>query len=138
MAKFIKFNITLTGAVQPNAPISPILVNVDDITSVTGIGVAGAQSSVIIGLTGRAAQTAGATAPGYQTLTLEASTSASALVAPTLVDGQVNPLVNAVHSAMTANPGGVVTTCSLGNDQAAATVALPNGAPMFWGVALFA
>ena len=134
MAKFIKFNITLTGAVQPNAPISPILVNVDDITSVTGIGVAGAQSSVVIGLTGRAAQGG----QNYETLTLEASTSASALVAPTLVNGQVNPLVNAVHSAMTANPGGVVTTCSLGNDQAAATVALPNGAQMFWGTATFA
>ena len=134
MAKFIKFNITLTGAVQPNAPISPILVNVDDITSVTGIGVAGAQSSVVIGLTGRAAQGG----QNYETLTLEASTSASALVAPTLVNGQVNPLVNAVHSAMTANPGGVVTTCSLGNDQAAATVALPNGAQMFWGTAVFA
>ena len=134
MAKFIKFNITLTGAVQPAAPISPILVNVDDITSVTGVGVAGAQSSVVIGLTGRAAQGG----QNYETLTLEASTSASALVAPTLVNGQVNPLVNAVHSAMTANPGGVVTTCSLGNDQAAATVALPNGAQMFWGTATFA
>jgi hypothetical protein len=134
MAKFIKFNITLTGAVQPAAPISPILVNVDDITSVTGVGVAGAQSSVVIGLTGRAAQGG----QNYETLTLQASTSASALVAPTLVDGQVNPLVNAVHSAMTANPGGVVTTCSLGNDQAAATVALPNGAQMFWGTATFA
>ena len=134
MAKFIKFNITLTGAVQPAAPISPILVNVDDITSVTGIGVAGAQSSVVIGLTGRAAQGG----QNYETLTLEASTSASALVVPTLVNGQVNPLVNAVHSAMTANPGGVVTTCSLGNDQAAATVALPNGAQMFWGTAVFA
>ncbi len=65
MAKFIKFNITLTGAVQPGAPITPILVNVDDITSVAGLGAAGAQSSVIIGLTGRAAQTAGAAAPGY-------------------------------------------------------------------------
>ena len=132
MAKFIKFNITLTGAVQPNAPISPILVNVDDITSVTGIGVAGAQSTVVIGLTGRN------TIAGYTSLTLTPSTSASALVAPTFVDGQRNPLEDAIHSAMTANPGGVVTTCSLGNDQAAATVALPNGAPMFWGVALFA
>ena len=42
------------------------------------------------------------------------------------------------HSAITANPGGVVTTCSLGNDQAAATAALPNGAQMFWGTAVFA
>ena len=84
MAKFIKFNITLTGAVQPNAPISPILVNVDDITSVAGVGAAGAQSSVIIGLTGRTQLL-----QGYHTLTLQASTSASALVAPALVDGQV-------------------------------------------------
>ena len=126
MAKFIKFNITLTGAVQPAAPISPILINVDDITTVTAAGAAGAQSSVVIGLTGRNTQA------GYTTLTLQPSTSASALVAPTFVDGQRNPLEDAVHSAMTANPGGVVTTCSLGNDQAAV------GVQMFWGTATFA
>ena len=126
MAKFIKFNITLTGAVQPAAPISPILINVDDITTVTAAGAAGAQSSVIIGLTGRN------TIAGYTTLTLQPSTSASALVAPAFVDGQRNPLEDAVHSAITANPGGVVTTCSLGNDQAAV------GAQMFWGTAAFA
>ena len=132
MAKFIKFNITLTGAVQPAAPISPILINVDDITTVGATGAAGVQSTVVIGLTGRN------TIAGYTTLTLTPSTSASALVAPAFVDGQRNPLEDAIHSAMTANPGGVVTTCSLGNDQAAATAALPNGAQMFWGVALFA
>ena len=126
MAKFIKFNITLTGAVQPAAPISPILINVEDITTVTAAGAAGAQSSVIIGLTGRN------TIAGYTTLTLQPSTSASALVAPAFVDGQRNPLEDAVHSAITANPGGVVTTCSLGNDQAAV------GAQMFWGTAAFA
>ena len=52
------------------------------------------------------------------------------------VDGQGSPLVDAVHSAMTANPGGVVTTCSLGKDQAAATVSsFQMAAQMFWGLA---
>jgi hypothetical protein len=138
MAKFIKFNITNTAAVQPTGPINSILVNVEDITTVTGLGAAAAAKTVVIGLTGRAAQAAAAGNAGGTTLTLLASTSQSAAAVPAFVNGQPNPLVNAVRSAMTSNPGGVATTCSLGNDQAAATVALPNGAQMFWRSATFA
>ena len=118
MAKFIKFNITLTGAVQPAAPISPILVNVEDITTVTAAGAAGAQSSVVIGLTGRNTQA------GYTTLTLQPSTSASALVAPAFVDGQRNPLEDAVHSAITANPGGVKARVQLPSGTTVSAIAL--------------
>ena len=84
-------------------------------------------TTVVIGLTGRAAQAA-----GYQTLTLAVSTSTGSAVNPTLVTGQDNPLVGAVRGAMTSNPGGVVTTCSLGNDQAATPV------QMYWRTATYA
>ena len=133
MAKFIKFNITLTGAVQPAAPISPILINVDDITTVTAAGAAGAQSSVVIGLkTGRNSYCR------LHYINSSAFNISFSFSCSNFCRRTKKSFRNAVHSAMTANPGGVVTTCSLGNDQAAATAALPNGAQMFWGTAVFA
>ena len=115
MAKFIKFNVRNSGAVQPLGPTEGVLVNVEDITTVSATGIAGANAkTVIVGLTGRAAQAA-----GYRTLTLTVSTSISAAVDPTLANGNANPLVTAVRSAMTANPGGVVASAQLGSDNAA-------------------
>ena len=52
MAKFIKFNMYAYRRCSTEGSDSPILVNVDDIHLVTDLGAAGAQSSVIIGLTG--------------------------------------------------------------------------------------
>ena len=115
MAKFLKFNVINTAAAQPLGPTESLLVNVEDVTTVSATGLTGANAkTLIIGLTGRAAQAA-----GYQTLTLTISTSTGAAVNPTLTTGQANPLVQAVRSAMTANPGGVSATVQLGNDQAA-------------------
>jgi len=128
MAKFIKFSVRNSGAVQPLGPTENVLVNLEDITSVSATGVTGANAkTVVVGLTGRAAQAA-----GYQTLTLTVSTSLSALVNPTIVTGQNNPLVAAVRSAMTANPGGVVASAQLGVDQAA------TPAQMYFRTATFA
>ena len=128
MAKFIKFNCINTGVAAPLGPTNGILVNVEDITTVTATGLTGANAKTcVIGLTGRAAQAA-----GYQTLTLAVSTSVSAAANPTLATGTANPLVDAVRGAMTANPGGVVTTCSLGRDQAATPV------QMYWRTATYA
>ena len=116
MAKFIKFNVVDSGADSPLGPRETILVNIEDITTVTATGATGANAkTVIIGLTGRVEQ-----ATGYQTLTLTVSTSVSAAVNPTIVDGLANPLTSAVRSAMTANPGGVTASVQLGVDQAAA------------------
>ena len=120
MAKFIKFPCTNTAVAAPLSPINNILVNVEDITTVTATGATGA---------GQAA--------GYQTLTLSVSTSTAALANPTLINGQANPLVAAVRSAMTANPGGVATTCSPGFDDIA-TAANPNGIRMYWRTATYA
>jgi hypothetical protein len=128
MAKFIKFSVRNSGAAQPLGPTENVLVNLEDITSVAATGATGANAkTVVIGLTGRAAQAA-----GYQTLTLTVSTSLSAAVNPTIVSGQNNPLVAAVRSAMTANPGGVVASAQLGVDQAAAP------AQMYFRTATFA
>jgi len=128
MAKFIKFNVRNSGAVQPLGPTEGILVNVEDITTVSATGIAGANAkTVIVGLTGRAAQAA-----GYRTLTLTVSTSISAAVNPTLANGNANPLVTAVRSAMTANPGGVVASAQLGSDNAAVP------AQMYFRTAAFA
>jgi hypothetical protein len=128
MAKFIKFSVRNSGAAQPLGPTENVLVNLEDITSVAATGATGANAkTVVIGLTGRAAQAA-----GYQTLTLTVSTSLSAAVNPTIVSGQNNPLVAAVRSAMTANPGGVVASAQLGVDQAAAP------AQMYFRTAAFA
>ena len=133
MAKFIKFPCTNTAVAAPLSPINNILVNVEDITTVTATGLTGANAkTVVIGLTGRAAQAA-----GYQTLTLTVSTSSAAGVNPTLITGQANPLVAAVRSAMTANPGGVATTCTPGFDDVA-TAASPNGIKMYWRTATYA
>ena len=94
----------------------------------TASGATGANAkTAIIGLTGRAAQAA-----GYRTLTLAVSTSISAAVNPTIVNGQNNPIVSAIRSAMTANPGGVVASAQLGLDQAATPV------QMYWRTATFA
>ena len=113
MAKFIKFNVVNSAAVSPLGPRESILVNIEDITTVAATGATGANAkTVVIGLTGRAAQAA-----GYQTLTV--STSISAAVNPTIATGAANPLTTAVRAAMTANPGGVTATAQLGVDQAA-------------------
>tara|TARA_R110001592_G_scaffold318954_1_gene596218 strand:+ start:322 stop:708 length:387 start_codon:yes stop_codon:yes gene_type:complete len=128
MGKFIKFNVQNSAAVSPLSPTEKILVNVEDITKITATGVSGANAkTVVVGLTGRAAQAA-----GYVTLTLTVSTSLSAAVNPTIVTGKENPLVAAVRSAMTANPGGVVSSVQLGKDQAA------TPAQMYFRLATFA
>ena len=128
MAKFIKFSVRNSAAASPLGPTENILVNLEDITSVVATGATGANAkTVVVGLTGRAAQAA-----GYQTLTLAVSTSISAAVNPTIVTGQNNPIVSAIRSAMTANPGGVVASAQLGVDQAAVP------AQMYWRTAAFA
>ena len=128
MAKFIKFSVRNSAAASPLGPTENILVNVEDIARVQATGATGANAkTAIIGLTGRAAQAA-----GYQTLTLTVSTSISAVANPTIVTGQNNPIVSAIRSAMTANPGGVVASAQLGVDQAAVP------AQMYWRTAAFA
>ena len=117
MPKFIKFNVVNSAAASPLGPRESILVNIEDITTVAATGATGANAkTVVVGLTGRNSEA------NYKTLTLTVSTSVSAAANPTIVTGNANPLVAAVRSAMTANPGGVVATAQLGSDQAAVPV----------------
>jgi len=120
MAKFIKFNVQNSAAVSPLSPTEKILVNVEDITTITATGASGANAKTVeVGLNGRAARSLYTPTLPYDKLTLTVSTSLSAAVNPTIVTGKENPLVAAVRSAMTANPGGVVSSVQLGKDQAA-------------------
>ena len=60
MAKFIKFNVVNSAAASPLGPRESILVNIEDITTVAATGATGANAkTVVVGLTGRAAQAAG-------------------------------------------------------------------------------
>lgn len=112
MPKFIKFNIVNSAAVSPLGPRESILVNLEDITTVNATGATGANAkTVVVGLTGRNSEA------NYKTLKLTVSTSVSVAANPKIVTGEANPLVAAVRSAMTANPGGVVATAQLGSDQ---------------------
>ena len=111
MAQFIEFNCINNAAVQPLGPNNRVLVNVDTIRSVTA---------------------AGATATNPARLTLTVTTDKGAAVNPNITTGMTNPLVDAVRSALTANPGGVKTKCTLGLDQAATPI------QMYWRTATYA
>jgi hypothetical protein len=129
MAKFIKFDVVNTAAIQPTGPRSPIMVNVDKILSYLATGATGANAkTLVIGLDNGGI--AGATNTP-DTLTLTVSTSTSAATNPTFTTGQDNPLVKALVYAMTANPGGVSSICSLGKDHAA------TPAQLYWRTAVW-
>ena len=128
MAKFIKFNAVNSAAVQPLGPISPVLINVDKILSVRATGASGANVKTVVVQLDNGGIATGITAP--TTLTLTVSTSKSTAVNPTISTGQQNSLVQSVVSAITANPGGVVATASLGVDGAAVP------AQMYWRTAV--
>ena len=117
MAKFIKFNVQNSAAASPLSPTEAILVNVEDIRSVSATGASGANAkTVVVKIDGRN------TSLGFSTLTFTVSTSLSTAVNPEIVTGKTNPLTAAVRSAMTANPGGVAATVQLGKDQSSTPI----------------
>jgi hypothetical protein len=130
MAKYIKFSCINTAAVSPLSPNQTYLLSSDSIATVTATGATGANAkTVIIGLNSAIAATGAISNPKQLLLTV--STSTGAPVNPTIVTGQENPLVKAVHYAMTANPGGIVANANLGFDQAAVPV------QMYWRTGTF-
>ena len=144
MSKFIQFNVTNSTAVQPLGPISPMLVNVEDISTfaATGTNGGGVAKILVIQLQGRYERSAdGATtiiAPAGNTLTITFSTSTlNAVVNPTLLDGQPNPFVEALIAAISQVVPSGVAVYQLGNDQSTA-VAAPNGVQMYIRTAVFA
>ena len=130
MAKYIKFSCINTAAVSPLSPNQTILLSSDSIATVSATGASGANAkTVIIGLNSAIAATGAISNPKQLLLTV--STSTGAATNPTIVTGQENPLVKAVHYAMTANPGGIVANANLGFDQAAVPV------QMYWRTGTF-
>ena len=130
MAKYIKFSCINTAAVSPLSPNQTYLLSSDSIATVTATGATGANAkTVIIGLNSAIAATGAISNPKQLLLTVSTSTGAPAN--PTIVTGQENPLVKAVHYAMTANPGGIVANANLGFDQAATPL------QMYWRTGTF-
>jgi len=129
MAQFIEFNCINNAAVQPLGPNNRVLVNVDTIRTITATGATGANPKTVV--LGFDTLVAGSTTTNPKDLTLTVSTDKAAAVNPTITSGNTNPLVDAVRSALTANPGGVKTKCVLGNDQAATPV------QMYWRTATY-
>jgi hypothetical protein len=130
MAQFIEFNCINNAVVQPLGPNNRVLVNVDTIRSITATGASGATAKTVV--LGFDTLVAGATATNPARLTLTVTTDKAAAANPTITTGNANPLVDAVRSALTANPGGVKTKCTLGLDQAATPV------QMYWRTATYA
>jgi hypothetical protein len=130
MAKYIKFSCINTAAVSPLSPNQTYLLSSDSIATVSATGATGANAkTVIIGLNSAIAATGAISNPKQLLLTVSTSTGAAAN--PTIVTGQENPLVKAVHYAMTANPGGIVANANLGFDHAAVPV------QMYWRTGTF-
>ena len=134
MSKFIQFNVQNAGTAQPAEPIAPILVNVEDISGYSAVGAAAAGKTLLINLIGRTARTAGT---DLLTLTFSTSTlTAGGAVAPATVDGQPNPFIQALVSAISQVVPSNVAVYQLGNDGSTAAAA-PNGVQMYINSAVF-
>ena len=118
MAKFIKFPILKSTAAQPLGPSFDVLINVEDIATIACTGNTGSNpKTLIIGFKETAVGSSSAANPKLATFTVH--TGINGTGNPTLSDGKPNVIYDAVVRALTANPGGVVSTVSLGKDQAA-------------------
>ena len=136
MSKFIKFNVSNSAAAQPLGPISPIMVNVEDIAKFDAGGLTGANAkSLVIMLSGRYERSAAAVGLPGRLLTLTFSTSVATAVNPTVTTGQPNPFVQALVAAMSQDVPSVAVY-QLGNDDSV-VAATPNGVQMYIRTAVF-
>ncbi len=118
MAKFIKFPISKSDAAQPLGPSYDVLINVDDIAKVEATGASGSNAKTLV-VSLKQSPVATPTATNPKTVTFAVHTATNGTGNPTLTTGKPNPIYDAVIKALTANPGGVVSSVSLGKDQAA-------------------
>jgi len=110
MAKFIKFPIVKSGTTQPVGSSYSVLVNVDNIAEIEATGNAGGAKTLVVHFIN------GPT--GAVKVTFKVYTSIAGTGNPTFVDGKNNPIYDAAVKALTANPGGVISSVILGKDQA--------------------
>ncbi len=111
MAKFLKFDVVKTGTTQPVGATRTVLVNVDNIAEIEATGGATAAKTLIVTFIDGPTNS--------QKVTFKVFTSTDGTGNPTFVNGKNNPIYDAAIKALTANPGGVAATVSLGKDQAA-------------------
>tara|TARA_R100000541_G_C1857826_1_gene78688 strand:+ start:184 stop:627 length:444 start_codon:yes stop_codon:yes gene_type:complete len=141
MAKFIKFKISNATTLAAGGDYArDVLVGVDDIENAADAVSGGGAYTVILtlkGIVGLDNEAAAATIGG-RIVTLTVSTSPIAAANPTAITVSQNMPSQAVIRALTANPGGVSSTCQLGVDGNG-VVAAQGGtaAQMYWSSAVF-
>ena len=141
MAKFIKFKISNATTLAAGGDYArDVLVGVDDIENAADAVNAGVYTVVltlksIVGLSDAAIANS---TIGGRILTLTVSTSPIAATNPTAITVSQNMPSQSVIRALTANPGGVSSTCQLGVDGNG-VVAAQGGtaAQMYWSSAVF-
>ena len=141
MAKFIKFRISNATTLAAGGDYArDVLVGVDDIENAADAVGAGVYTVIltlksIVGLSDAAIANS---TIGGRILTLTVSTSPIAATNPTAITVSQNMPSQSVIRALTANPGGVSSTCQLGVDGNG-VVAAQGGtaAQMYWSSAVF-
>ena len=141
MAKFIKFKISNATTLAAGGDYArDVLVGVDDIENAAD-AVNGGVYTVILTLKSIVGLSDAAIANstiGGRILTLTVSTSPIAAANPTAITVSQNMPSQSVIRALTANPGGLSSTCQLGVDGNG-VVAAQGGtaAQMYWSSAVF-
>ena len=120
MAKFLSFNIVNSGAPTTEGPV---LVNVDLIRHVSYVTATGV---LTLGLSATATSTVSFLIKTVQT---------GAVAIPIITAG--TSVIQSVNRAMTANPGGIKATVTLGKDQTTG-VPTPGQAPLVGNLQMYA
>jgi len=141
MAKFIKFKISNATTLAAGGDYArDVLVGVDDIENAADAVNGGVYTVVLTlkSIVGLADAAIANSTIGGRILTLTVSTSPIAAGNPTAITVSQNMPSQSVIRALTANPGGVSSTCQLGVDGNG-VVAAQGGtaAQMYWSSAVF-
>jgi len=119
MAKFIKFNVQNSSDAANLLLSGPRLVNVDHIGDISYNAVTGDVTIVLTAPAGAFGEDTGTAGISGRIITARVRTNTTgAAGVPTITNGSYDP-ARAIYKAMTANPGGIVSTAQLGKDQAA-------------------
>ena len=141
MAKFIKFKISNATTLAAGGDYArDVLVGVDDIENAADAVNAGVYTVILTlkSIGGLSDAAIANSTIGGRILTLTVSTSPIAAGNPTAITVSQNMPSQSVIRALTANPGGVSSTCQLGVDGNG-VVAAQGGtaAQMYWSSAVF-
>lgn len=118
MAKFIKFDVKNTLDAANLLLQGTRLLNVDHIGDIAYDATTGAVTIVLTAPAGAFGENTATAGISGRVVTVTATTNTVGTAAvPTITDGASDP-ARAIYKAMTANPGGVVSTAQLGKDQA--------------------